>query len=91
MIWISTRQEGKNLKTIRRYLQCLTLCNSGLLVHQKSNHFHPKFETIAIHQNLLCGLKNALHIKLNHPSKTQFKKVWHRYFFALDADKLIDE
>ena len=28
---------------------------------------------------------------MNHPSKTQFKKVWHRYLFALDTDKLIDE
>ena len=72
-------------------MQYLTISNSGLLVHRKSNPFHPTFETIAIPQNLLCGLINALHVKLNHPSKTQFKKVWHRYFFALDADKLIDE
>ena len=69
----------------------LTISNSGLLVHRKSNPVHLTFETIAIPQNLLCGLINALHIKLNHPSKTQFKKVWHRYFFALDAGKLIGE
>ena len=81
----------KNLKTIRRYFQYLTISNSGLLVHRKSNSFHPTFETIAIPQNLLCGLINTFYIKLDHPSKTQFKKVWHRYFFALDADKLIDE
>ena len=39
----------------------------------------------------MCVLINTLHIKLNHPSKTQFKKVWHRYFFVLGSDKLIDE
>ena len=27
---------------------------------------------------------------MNHPSKSEFKKVWDRYVFALDADKLID-
>ena len=81
-------KKEKNLKTVRCYLQYLTISNSDLLVHRKSNPFHPKFETIPITQNLLCGLINALHIKLKHPSKTQFKKVWHRYFFALDADKL---
>ena len=84
-------RKKKNLKTIRRYLQYLTISNSGLLVHRKSNHFHPIFEAIAIPQNLLCGLLNTLHIRLNHSSKIQCKKVWHRYFFALDADKLIDE
>ena len=62
-----------------------------MLLHRKSNPFYPTFETVAVPQKLLCGLINALHIKLNHPSKTQFKKVWHRYLFALDADKLIDE
>ena len=84
-------KKEKNLKTIRRYLQYLTISNSGLLVNRKSNPFHQTFETIAIPQNLLCGLINDLHVKLNHPSKTQFKKVWYRYFFALDADKLIDK
>ena len=81
----------KNLKAIRRYFQYLTISNSGLVVNRKSNPFHSTFETIAIPQNLLCGLINTFYIKLNHPSKTQFKRVWHRYFFALDADKLIDE
>ena len=76
---------------IRHYLQYLIISNSSLLVHGKSNLFHPTFETIAIPKILLRGLINALQIKLNHPSKTKFKKVWHRCFFALDAGKLIDE
>ena len=82
-------KKEKNLKTIRRYLQYLTISNSGLLVQRKSNSFHPTFEAIAIPHNLLGGLIIALHIKSNHPSKSQFKKVWHRHFFV-DADKLID-
>ena len=63
----------KNLKTLRRYLQFLAIFNFDSLVHRKFNPFHPTFKTIAIPQNLLCELINALHIKLYHPSKTQFK------------------
>ena len=65
----------KNLKTVRRYLQYLAIFNFGSLVHRKFNPFNPTFKTIAIPQNLLRELINALHIKFNHPSKTQFKKV----------------
>ena len=72
-------------------MQYLTISNSGMLVHRKSNPFNPTFDTIGISQNLLCVFIETLHIKLNHPSKTQFKKVWHRYFFELAPDKLIDE
>ena len=84
-------KKERNLKNVRRYLQHLTIAESGLLIYRKSNPFYPTFDTIAVPQSLLCGLINALHIKLNHPTKTQLKKVWHRYFFALDADKVIDE
>lgn len=42
-------------------------------------------------QNLAPGLISVLHIRLGHPTKTQFKTLWDRYFFAIHADQLIDE
>ena len=42
----------KNFKTIRCYLRYLTISNSGLLVHQRSNLFYPTFEAIAVPQNV---------------------------------------
>ena len=41
-----------NFKTIRCYLRYLTISNSGLLVHQKSNLFYPTSEAIAVPQNV---------------------------------------
>ena len=41
-------------------------------------------------QSLVSGLVSALHIRLSHPTKGQLKKLWNRYFFALNSDSLID-
>ena len=40
---------------------------------------------------LVAGLISVLHIRLGHPTKTQFRKLWDRYFFALNADDLIED
>ena len=55
---------------------------------------HPPFQTprerIAVPRSVLDGLLTALHIRFSHPSKYQTKRLFSRYFFALDVEKAID-
>ena len=53
--------------------------------------FLPSRDRIIIQREMLPGLLTVLHIRLNHPTIYQLKKVCHRYVFALDLDKVIDE
>ena len=54
----------------------------------------PSFQTprerIVVPRSVLDGLLTALHIRFSHPSKYQTKRLFSRYFFALDVDKAID-
>ena len=40
---------------------------------------------------MLRGLLTALHLRLQHPSKSQLLQVFRRSFFALDAEPAINE
>ena len=55
---------------------------------------HPPFQTprerIVVPRSVLDGLLTALHIRFSHPSEYQTKRLFSRYFFALDVDKAID-
>ena len=83
-------KKEKNLKSLRRYLQIATSSTNGILVHRKPNPFGKDYELIIVPSNLATGLISALHIHLGHPSMTQFKKVWNRYFYAIDGENLIE-
>ena len=60
------------------------------MVHRKANPFGPDMDLIIVPKELASNLISALHLQLGHPTKTQFKKVWNRYFFALDSEKMIE-
>ena len=80
-----------NIRDIKRYLQAVTIGTDNLLVVKKQIPFSPARDLIVIPQHVINGLLTALHLRLQHPSKLQLKTIFHRYFCALDADKLIDE
>ena len=84
-----TRPNRKNttIKLVKRYLRVATLSPDGLLVVKKDIPFTQTRSLIIVPQHALAGLLNALHFKLQHPSKTQLSAICHRYFFALDMDK----
>ena len=82
-------RKEKYLKHICRYLQIVTISPSGILVVRKPNPYKADDELTVVPQSLTSGLKAALHLKLNHPTKSQLKKIWDRYFFSLNADKVI--
>ena len=83
-------KKEKNLRVLRRYFQIATISESGLLIHRKTNPYGPDFELIIVPKELASGLISALHLQLGHPTKTQFKKIWDRYFYAHDSEKMIE-
>ena len=84
-------RKEKNIRILKRYLQVATISESDLLVHRKPNPYGQDFELVIVPKDLVKGLISALHIQLGHPTKTQFKKVWDRFFYALDADNVIED
>ena len=61
----------------------------GILVVRKPNPYRADDELIVVPQSLTSGLLAAVHLKLNHPTKSQLKKIWDTYFFSLNADEVI--
>ena len=72
---------------IKRYLNVATIAHGGLLVVMKTDPLSPQCECIIV---LLDGVLMALHIRLDHPTCHQLKKVAHCYLYALDMDKAIE-
>ena len=87
-----TRPSKKATKIIdvKRYLKDVVIAADGLLVVRDHQPFQPPRERLVVPQSVLDGLLTALHIRFSHPSKYQMKRLFSRYFFALDVDKAID-
>jgi len=78
-----------NMKDVKRYLNNVTIANDGLLIVRNDEPLSSVRERIVIPRSAIHGLITSLHIKLDHPTHHQMKQVAHRYFFALDLDKVI--
>eukprot|EP00111_Clytia_hemisphaerica_P017216 TCONS_00050950-protein len=78
-----------NIKDTKRYIQNCTISRDGLLVVPHKEAFAPVKERIVVLRKVLPGLLTALHIKLVHPTQFQLKKIFSRYFFALDIDSAL--
>ena len=87
-----TRPSKKATKIIdvKRYLKDVVIAADGLLVVRDHQPFQPPRERLVVPRSVLEGLLTALHIRFSHPSKYQMKRLFSRYFFALDVDKAID-
>lgn len=75
-----------NIGDIKRYLQVVKIANDGLLIVNHTEPLQGVRERIVIPKQLLSGLLTALHIKLEHPSQHQLKKITKRYFYGLSMD-----
>jgi hypothetical protein len=75
---------------VKRYLQVASVSANGLLIVHRAAPFGPFKDLVIIPQRILPGILTALHLRLSHPTKFQLKSVFHRHFYALDADKAID-
>ncbi len=78
------------IRDVKRYLQIVTIGNNGLLVVKKSTPFQATQNLIVLPRHVVFGLVTALHLRFQHPTAFQLRKLFHRYFFALDADHVID-
>ena len=75
---------------MKRHLKDVVIAADGLLVVRDHQPFQPPRERLVVPRSVLDGLLTALHIRFSHPSKYQTKRLFTRYFFALDVDKTID-
>ncbi len=77
------------VKDVKRYLQVTTLGPDGIMVVKHNVPFAGSRNLIVVPRHIVPGLLNALHLQLNHPSVAQMKRVFSRYYFALDTDEHI--
>jgi hypothetical protein len=59
-----------NIKDIKRYLRVVTLSRDGLIVVNKRDPFAQKRQLIVIPNHVVPGLLTALHLRLQHPTKS---------------------
>ena len=83
-------KKANNIIDVKRYLKDVVIAADGLLVVRDHQPFQPPRECLVVPRSVLNGLLTALHIRFSHPSKYQTKRLFSRYFFALDVDKAID-
>ena len=83
-----TRKATK-IKDVKRYLQQATVASDGVLVVPDHQPFQPSRERIVVPRAVINGLLTAIHIRFNHPTQHQLKKLVSRFFYALDIDKAL--
>ena len=49
------------------------------------------YDAISVPANFYPGLVHALHLKLNHPSKTQMQRLMSRHFYCSGQARIIEE
>ena len=81
-----TRSSKKATRIIdvKRYLKDVVIAAYGLLVVRDHQPFQPPGERLVVPRSVLDGLLNSSN------ELYQMKRLFSRYFFALDVDKAID-
>lgn len=80
-----------SIPDVKRYLNVASVSRDRLLVVPLDDPLSPKRDRIIVPRQAISGLLSALHIKLDHPTAYQMKRLTRRYFFALDMDKYIEQ
>lgn len=83
-------RKSNDVGEVKQYLQKARVDRDGLLVVQSFVPNIGRCSLIVVPRIYLHGLLECLHIKLEHPTKTELKKVMNRAFFALDLDAALD-
>ena len=82
-------RKATDLRDVKRYLNVARIARDGLMVVDQQGFLRSKSERIVVPRMYLPGLLTSLHIKLQHPSRSQLKQVFTRAFYALDLDEAI--
>ena len=80
----------KHVKDVKRYLQVSRVATDGLLVVQQLGQGRPITERIVVPRKYLHALMECIHVKLQHPSKAQLRKVFCRAYYALDLEPALE-
>ena len=78
------------IRDVKTYLQRVVIARDGLLVVKDSMPFQKEFERIVVPQGVIHGLLSAYHLRFEHPSSHQLKRIMARYFYAINLDKSVD-
>ena len=65
--------------------------SDGFLTIKHTDAAGNNYDAISVPTNFYPGLVNALHIKLNHPSKTQMQRLMSRHFYCTGQARIIEE
>ena len=86
-----TRPSKKDtcIRDVKRYIQIATVARDGLLAVREDVPFCPTQELIIVPRSVLHGLLTAIHIRFDHPTFNQAKRLFSSYFYALDLDKAL--
>lgn len=87
---IRPNRKSREATDVKRYLQHSTLVNGLIVVHKVLPMGIP-VDLIIVPEFMIKGLLTALHLKLNHPTIGQLKKVFDRHFFGLNVQDYITE
>ena len=79
-----------NVRDVKRYLIGVKIARDGLMVMESHVPGVGTRERIVVPKDFLHGLLECLHLKLQHPSKTQLRNVFSRAYFALDLEDSLD-
>ena len=86
-----SKKAGKTHNTIRKYVSKSAIATDGLLIVKASIPMTTKTqEKIVIPDNFMEAIITQLHIKFQHPAKTQLNQLFNRYFYGVSSNKIID-
>ena len=69
----------------------LKSCSDGLIVINSVNQNGGERNVISVPTDIFPGLMQAIHLRLNHPSKLQLQKLCSRYFYSPGFGRIIEE
>jgi hypothetical protein len=82
-------KKATKIPDVKRYLHVASVARDGLLIVKEELPFSRSRERIIVPKPIVDGLLTALHFKFQHPTQHQLKKLFTRYFYAINADNCI--
>ena len=79
-----------NIPDVKRYLRCVSIAPDVVLIVPENIPFQPARDRIVVSRGVLNGLLTAIHLRFDHPTQHQMKRLVTRFFFALDMDSAIN-
>ena len=82
-------RKSRNIRNLRHYLKVATVDKQGLIVVSKTDPFVGVRNLIVVPEGILPGLLTSLHLRFDHPTKSQLTKLFNRHFFAIKSSTAI--